>query len=106
MFLDEIGELPLDLQAKLLRVLQEGEFEPSGRDENPEGGRACHRRDQPQSGGEISDGRFREDLYYRLNVFPIRVPALRERGDDIVLLAEAFVGDSPSAWGAASKGSG
>lgn len=91
LFLDEVGELPLDLQAKLLRVLQEGEFEPLGgtktRNVNVRVVAATNRSLED----EISDGRFREDLYYRLNVFPIRVPALRERGDDICLLAGAFV---------------
>ena len=90
LFLDEIGELPLDLQAKLLRVLQEGEFEPLGgtrtRKVNVRVVTATNRNLED----EISDGRFREDLYYRLNVFPIRLPSLRERGEDIFLLAEAF----------------
>jgi transcriptional regulator with GAF, ATPase, and Fis domain len=64
LFLDEIGELPLDLQAKLLRVLQEGEFEPLGGTRTRKVD-ACHRRDQPQPGGRNFDGRFREDLHYR-----------------------------------------
>ena len=90
-FLDEIGELPLDLQSKLLRVLQEGEFEPIGSSKTQKVDirvLAATNRDLKQA---INEGTFREDLYYRINVFPIHVPPLRDRGDDIVRLATAFV---------------
>ncbi len=90
-FLDEIGELPMSLQAKLLRVLQEGEFEPVGDSKTQKVDVrviAATNRDLEK---EVEKGRFREDLFYRLNVFPIQVPPLRQRGQDIIKLSEAFI---------------
>ncbi len=104
MFLDEIGELRQDMQVKLLRALQEGEVDPVG-------ARApvkvdirlisASNRDLQQ---QVKDGNFREDLYYRLNVFPISVPPLRERQEDIAPLAAHFIAKMAATEGKAVRG--
>jgi len=89
-FLDEVGELPLDTQAKLLRVLQEGEFERLGSARTIKANvRVLAATNRPLE-ELVNEGKYRSDLYYRLNVFPITIPPLRDRDDDIVLLAHYF----------------
>jgi len=93
LFLDEVGDIPLELQAKLLRVLQEQEFERLGSNQTQQVNVrivAATHRDLKQM---IAQGLFRSDLFFRLNIFPVALPPLRERREDIPLLVNAFVSD-------------
>ena len=98
-FLDEIGELPPDIQVKLLRVLQQGEFERLGSPRTIEVDVRVIAATNKDLSGAIQNGVFREDLYYRLNVFPIHVPALRERPEDIIALTSAFIKEFSDSMG-------
>lgn len=104
LFLDEIGEMPLALQAKLLRVLQNGEIQRVGSDKVKTVNVRIIAATNRNLKEEVEKGRFREDLYYRLNVINLEVPALRQRRDDIPLLAQKFVENFAAANRKAIKG--
>ena len=92
LFLDEIGDLPLDVQPKILRFLQEGEIQPLGEQRPLKVDVRIIAATNSDLEGMVADGRFREDLYYRLNVIRLRVPPLRERRSEIPTIVGYYVG--------------
>lgn len=99
LFLDEVGELPLATQARLLRVLETGEYIRVGSNEVRKTDVRIVAATNVNMAKAISEGRFREDLYYRLNTIPISIPPLRERGEDVVLLFRKFAADISEKYG-------
>src|SRR5262249_26777445 len=103
-FIDEIGEMPLVLQSKLLRFLQTKEFRRVGASRRTRVDVRVVVATNRDLEDEVAKGRFRQDLYYRMNVFPIRLPPLRERREDIPLLADHFVRSFGAAMGRSMEG--
>jgi DNA-binding NtrC family response regulator len=104
LFLDEIGELRQDMQVKLLRALQEGEVDPVGSSKPVKVDIRLISATNRELQRQVSEGKFREDLFYRLNVFPIQIPPLRDRLDDIPPLSEHFVAKLAATEGKAVRG--